>query len=372
MAVNDGRIAFTSTRDGQWGVRPGPNVFVIYVMDADGRNQTPLTNTQNGSIGQSATFSPDGSKIAFHGPGGPGGLGQVWVMGADGQNQIALADGDEPAFSPDGTSIAFVRSLWSAAQESHVTQIWVMDADGSNQRPLTGEARRHSRPRFSPDGSKIAFGCRPLGEEAESIYLMGADGQNQTCLIDAAGYPAFAPDGTEVAFLRNGDIWVVDVDGRNASPITTGGKAGRGLAYSPDGTRIVFASTRDRPSHYPLMYAGYEIYVMDADGRNELRLTDTEGHDFEPAWGPKLRITIDAVSASVTRLALPAGLERSLLAKLEEAARRVAVGDVAGACASLASLVAHVTAQSEKKIGADAAVRLTAEIHAVRQSIGCV
>jgi hypothetical protein len=155
----------------------GPISSDIYTINADGSGLTKLTN--NGTSGSRVTnpaWSPDGSKIAF------GGSGGVYVMNADGTNQTVLAGGATgyPDWSPDGGRIAFTKG----------TDLWVMNADGTGQRQLALKTRD---PAWSPDGRKFAV----LSEFNPTtgiyhLYTMNGDGSGATH-IDVQGTP-LSPD----------------------------------------------------------------------------------------------------------------------------------------------------------------------------------
>jgi TolB protein len=129
-----GKIAFESDRDGGSGE--------IYVMNADGSNQTRLTNDE----GSSACFSSDGTMIAFSSV--RDGDFEIYVMNADGSNQIRLTNNPawnaEPCFSPDGTMIAFT------SYYQGMVEIFVMNADGSNQTRLTNNPAMDMAPSWGP------------------------------------------------------------------------------------------------------------------------------------------------------------------------------------------------------------------------------
>ena len=156
------RIAFTSHRDGD------PE---IYVMNADGSNVTQLTNNSNWIW--YSKWSPDGGKVAYL-------LGQeIYVMNADGSNITQLTNNSVydgyPAWSPDGSKIAFT-STRDGDYEIYGDQeieIYVMNADGSNVTQLTDNSDVDLGPAWSPDGSRIAFVSDRDGDW--EIYVMDVD-----------------------------------------------------------------------------------------------------------------------------------------------------------------------------------------------------
>ena len=129
------RIAFVSDRDGN---------FEIYMMNADGSNQTRLTN--NPAEDGMPAWSPDGSCLAFNSD--RDGNFEIYVMDADGSNQTRLTNDPGwdtmPAWSPDGSCLAF------NSDRDGKSEIYVMDADGSNQRNLTNNPAWDGDPAWSP------------------------------------------------------------------------------------------------------------------------------------------------------------------------------------------------------------------------------
>jgi Tol biopolymer transport system component len=205
-------------------------------------------------------------------------------MNSDGNNQTDLTNNSnhdcDPAWSPDGTKIAF------SSNRDGSWDIYVMTSDGSDQTNLTGDPANDDAPVWSPDGTKIAFNSDHSGHG--EIYVMNADGSNQMKLTSSehvANYPAWSPDGSEIAFGRAtcswlwSDIYLVNTDGtdlRNITPniVSSEGPVTTGLTWSPDGTKIAFAGYRPGWNEMHV-----EIYVMDSDGSNPTRLTLKPGVD---------------------------------------------------------------------------------------------
>ena len=183
-------------------------------------------------------------------------------------------------------------------------KIYVMDADGDNLRRLTNNPAIDGSPSWSPDGKRIVFtsyrdGNFMNGIPTTEIYVMDADGRNQQKLTNNPahdGSPSWSPDGEQIAFDSNRDgrfnweIYVIDADGRNLQRITNspnddGWPDDRYPSWSPDGKRIVFSARRE--AHFESKFAvTYEIYVMDADGGNQQRLTNNRNNEWNPSWSP--------------------------------------------------------------------------------------
>jgi len=204
----------------------------IWVMDADGAHQTRLTTAGDGIQDWNGVPSPDGSKIAF----------------------TRLRQGDRPPVDiPDDADV------------------WVMAADGTGARPIAAFEGWQWLPHWSPDGAWIVYTDESEGgpwATDSGPSMEGSGGILGTSFL--TGQPV--PD------RRPADIWKIRADGSGA-PIQLTDAIGddRAATYSPDGRKLAFDATRDEDN---------EIYVMDADGSNQRRLTHGSGWDWGAAWSP--------------------------------------------------------------------------------------
>jgi Tol biopolymer transport system component len=232
-----------------------------------------------------------------------------------------------PVWSPDWRQLALVRArgVYRTHRGSveRYSDIYVMNADGSGLRRLTRSPQHDGDPAWSPDGRRLAF-VRVQGGRSD-IYVVDADGRGLRSLAHAimfrpspgapssgfAANPTWSPDGERIAFMSNrdgtDDIFVVNADGSGLRNLTRSqgdrtrmwhGRQHERIfwssphqQWSPDGRKIVFRSERDRPSELERAACRPrcrrdEIYVINADGSGRRRLTHNWRSDGAPMWSP--------------------------------------------------------------------------------------
>ena len=224
---------------------------------------------------------------------GPAGR-EIYTTNADGSDPLALttntvADTD-PAYSPDGTRIAFART----------NDIWVMNPDGGGQVAITGAEGPDSEPAWSPDGTQIVYvsnqGVPGGGVTGPELFVRNADGSGPVRRLTdtpnnaASGAPAWSPAGDQIAYESNADgsfeIYTIDATAtasfgtrRSANAV---GQNYQHPSWAPDATRIAF----ERGSGTNVGDNTKEIWTMSADGSDPVQLTNNNFYDVQPAYSP--------------------------------------------------------------------------------------
>jgi len=226
----------------------------------------------------------------------------IYVINADGSGLRRLTDGMDPAWSPDGQKVAFAR--WRDPRG-----IYVIDEDGSNETLVFGWSQAKA-PAWSPDGSRIVFTRQYGGREEDversvwgfhwtlpahpwwKLGLVRVEDRYFTDLLcyDHSFSPTWSPDGKVIAYDSDYGLHLTATDGsiggqsydRSRDALSTDPRD-ISPAWSPDGTKIAFGFSQ---------HDHWEIYVMNADGSNRVRLTKEElfaprpPNNVSPAWSP--------------------------------------------------------------------------------------
>jgi len=231
----------------------------------------------------------------------------------------------DPQLSPDGRRAAFVVTTLSEERDEYLSNIWVVDVAGGAPRRFTAGPRRDLEPRWSPDGSRLAFLSERTAKDKLQLYVMPADGGEATkltALDNGVSAIAWAPDGARLAFVSavggykepegedekrksrparvitsvkyrfNGEgfiydrrphVFVVSLDGASSAQITEGDFIDADPTWSPDGESLVFASARHGARDDD---DASDLWRVPAKGGTPQRLTATAGPVMLPAFSP--------------------------------------------------------------------------------------
>lgn len=230
-----------------------PYYWNLYRVSTSG--SAGVTNVTNGRYYDlQPTFDPTGQFVFFASNRSSPLLKvcRVALTGAGGITRITQSDSDDrwPDVTPDGKEIYYSSRPMNAMD----MQIWRATIVGN----LPTQLREGWRPRLSPDGSKVLYCAKDLKSELSKLWVMGVDGTNQTEFIADPKAderdPAWSPDGTKIVFASNAgkdsngwknyDIWIMNADGSSITQLTTNGSADLAPEFSPDGKHIYFLSNR--------------------------------------------------------------------------------------------------------------------------------
>jgi TolB protein len=268
------QIAYVSSKSGN---------KEIWAMDYDGSNQHQLTHLK--SISLTPRWSPDATKIAFtcyvpfRGITSP----QICIYSAASDRLISFpryrGSNSSPAFSPDGSQIAFMSS------QNGDPEIYVTDANGGNLHRITFAAGVSTSPAWNPKtGKQIVFVSDRGGDPV--LYLANSDGSSVEKLdLPDMGYsvdPSWSPNGQLLAFCwrrpsGNFDIYAMDIISRQLVELTKDVGRNERPSWAPDGRHIVFESNRT---------GTVQIWSMLADGSEPRQLT-YQGQNESPNWSPR-------------------------------------------------------------------------------------
>lgn len=217
-----------------------------------------------------------------------GGLGphDIYVMAPDGTNQTRISSGERlsnmsaPAVSPDGLKIAVGR---------YGNKLTIYDKSGGqvSEYQAPGDVNALWVNDWSSDGNRLLLtvfgpssGSSDWNEEIFDLDLASGQWTQLTDNNQRNLFAAWSPDGTQIAYMQDYTLWLMDSDGRNPRRLIDG--EARDMDWSSDGTKIAFES-----QEVPAASSDYDIWTVNPDGTGELRVTNTPGlYIYAPSWSP--------------------------------------------------------------------------------------
>ena len=274
-------------------------VLLITSLPANSAEIARLTNINN-----SYPYpSPDGGRIVFQSD--RTGVTQIYIMKADGTELRVLTDdplgAETPVFSPDGKHI-----LYAAYVAEGNNDVFMMATDGTGRRRITDGPGYDGHPHFSFDGKRVVFnsdrttpdrdaGWSQRWHEIFSVALDGSDLRKHTRCQSVCTFGSLSPDGRRVLYRRtidgpsfswflipgqrNSEVFIADADGANEINLSNNAGFDGWPRFSPDGDWIVFASNRAGPAGVG------QLYLIKPDGSGLRRVTNGPWSYVQPAWG---------------------------------------------------------------------------------------
>jgi Tol biopolymer transport system component len=267
---SNGKIAYFSDRVGSGSSLPTG----VYAINANGSGDTLLKSGE--FFGTAPAWSPDGTKLAFGRRGFDNFTAEIFVANADGSNSVKIAgnvysQNNRVAWSPNGTKLAYIGTG---------NAIFIVNVDGSGMSRLPNSPTSINDLAWSPDGSRFAY------SNGKDIYVMNIDGSGQTNLTQdrprvegqpvGSILPRWSPDGTRIVFgaqgLNNNEIHVMNANGSGLAPLITQHQSQQ-PAWGPDGAKITFVSLNS-------------LYVANADGTGITHIGGGGLYNMKPDWQP--------------------------------------------------------------------------------------
>ena len=293
-----------------WSLRLAVNLFVVlFILKAYGHVRAQVNPDSVKRVTAIRDiypyWSPDGKQIVFQSDRNSGIREhfQIYIINTDGSNLRRITNRPEfsdetPVWSPDGIKI-----LFSSYITDDNNELFIMNTDGSDLKQLTHNPTSDGHQKFSPDGKKIIF-CSKRDDEGINpdlnyeIYEMNIDGTDIRRLTNYVGwdtYPSISPNGSKILWRRiletggnsrsgrNSEIFLMNRDGTNPNNLTNHPDFDGYPCWSPDGSKIVFASNRGNKNR-----DNFHLYIMNADGTGVIKVLENDNNVI-PCSNPKSR-----------------------------------------------------------------------------------
>ena len=297
----NGRIAFRRyfNDDHSWGA--------VFTIDASGTGQRQVTHPPKGVVDDQPDWAPDGSRIAFSRcPKKPEGPCAIYTVHPDGSGLTRVSKPCPPSgrippctddyvasFSPDGKELVFKQ--FSGQKNGRGQNIVIADVSTGEQHVAVWGTKSYTQfdPQFSPGGKQLVFThvVEP-SESQRALFIASVDGTHSRRVtpwsLHAGDNPDWSPDGKWILFRsyedvdnKQSQIYLIHPDGSGLKQLTHFKKGAivTSSSFSPDGKRIVFATTG--------LGGNADLFVMRPDGSGMHPITRTKLWDSAPDWGPR-------------------------------------------------------------------------------------
>jgi Tol biopolymer transport system component len=269
-------------------LRTGPRETAVFVANVNGGPHAKVADVfpiRVDTVGRHLDWSPDGRYLAATDKAGSEFPFHIVLIPMDGgaKREVTMPpDGSigdmSPAFSPEGSSLAFLRGL-----SSGINEVYVAPVEGGIAQRLTFDKRSVSALTWTPDNHSIVFASERRGNSTLwRVPRSGGTPERIPMVGENTTDPAFSRAGWKLAytqFFNDANIWRIDSAGRQAPvKVISSTQYDSSPQYSPDGSRVAFRSTRSGAN---------EIWVSDAEGRTPVQLTHFGGPLTGcPRWSP--------------------------------------------------------------------------------------
>ena len=263
------------------------NLFSIQLSPSGEAVGAPLSLTQDTTFRKSSpAFSPDGKRVAYQ-KFIPGGFHDIWLMDADGKNQTQLTTdpGSEvfPTWFPQSDRVAFLYNETNSRKGPH--SLRSIEIQTGREDVILNPTLEVSFPQLAPDGKTFAFNSTSDGvTNIWTISLDGGQPRQLTFSNGSMGFPRWSPDGQLIAFEAtegdNSHIMIIPRDGGEPRQLTFGAGQSFSGGWSPDGSKISFAGYRN---------GVWNIWWVAREGGREKQVTNnTRLSAFirYPVWSP--------------------------------------------------------------------------------------